>query len=227
MTEWFEYSAEWGYWINPDTFRTPRIKKSIRVGAVFFLKNSETLDDGRQIIVTTYGVVRSERTDEMGKREVSKVLAKQMLDFMRDRKMYPPNTSLKKTYANGNVDLRFAPSEYDVFSIRLTPGLVQGNVDDFLDDLASFKEEETSEGVPWKVEPAKSSRSKCRTCGNTISKGELRLGEPDLYDGHITHRWHHLSCNSQVLRGLDYESLDGFSELTDSQRSQLDNYKDR
>lgn len=225
MIEWLDYTTEWGYWINPDTFRTPRIKKSIRVGAVFFVKNRETLDDGQEIIVTTYGVAKSDQTMEMGKREVSNVLARQMLDFMRSNKMYPPNTMMKNAYANGNVDLSYSPSDYDKFTVRLTPSLVGGNVEDFLDDLVSFKEEEKDDEAPWKVEPAKSSRSKCRTCESSIAKGELRLGEPDMYDGHITYRWHHLSCKAQALKWLDLESLDGYSELTDSQKSQLDNHK--
>lgn len=108
MTEWIEYTSDWGYWINPDTFRTPRIKKSVRVGAVVFLKERETLEDGRQIIITTYAVAGKSGIKEMDKKEVSSVLALQMLDFMRAHKMYPPKTKMKKSYANGNVDLRIA-----------------------------------------------------------------------------------------------------------------------
>ena len=70
MTEWLEYITDWGYWINQDTFRTPRIKKSVRVGAIVFLKRRETLDDGRSIIVTTYGVARKSGIKEMGKKVV-------------------------------------------------------------------------------------------------------------------------------------------------------------
>ncbi|MHA2222523.1 MAG: hypothetical protein ACXAAO_10765, partial [Candidatus Thorarchaeota archaeon] len=141
MTEWFEYSSEWGYWINPDTFRTPKIKNSIRVGCVYFEKNRENLEDGRQIIVTTYGVVGSHGTEEMGKREVSQVLATQMLDFMMTKKMFPPKTAVKKVFANGNVDIAYSPSDYDTFTIRFTPSLVGGNIEDFLSNLGEFVEE--------------------------------------------------------------------------------------
>lgn len=223
MTEWLEYTSDWGYWINPDTFRTPRIKKSIRVGAVFFEKTRETLDDGRQIIVTTYGVAKPDGISEMDKRDVSKVLAKQMLNFMRSKEMYPPKTSFKKSYTNGNVDLSYEPTEYDTFTIRLTPALVGGNVEDFLDNLSMFEEKETE--TTWKVEPAKSSRATCRTCSNVISKGELRLGEPYMYEEHVTYRWHHISCQKNVLRIIDIESLDGYPDLTAAQKDILNNAK--
>ena len=223
VADWLDYTSDWGYWINPDSFFTPRIKKSIRVGAVFYEKNRETLDDGRQIIVTTYGVARSHGIDEMGKRDVSKVLAKQMYEFMRSKKMYPPKTSLKKTFANGNVDLAYNPSDYDKFTIRFTPALVGGNVEDFLDTLDNFKEEDddTSTPTPWKVEPAKSSRSTCKTCGNKIDQDTLRLGEPGMFDDHVTYKWHHLACMYRQLRWMDVESLDGYSSLSDAQQNEL------
>lgn len=226
LTEWLEYSTEWGYWINPETFRTPRIKKSIRVGAVYYLKNRDTLDDGNPIIVTTYGVARSHGTEEMGKREVSKVLAAQMCEFMRSKQMFPPNTSIKKTFANGNVDLAYDPSDFDKFTIRFTPILVGGNVEDFLNGLDNFKDDKGDDtDTPWKVEPAKSSRSTCKTCGEKIEKGVLRLGEPGMFEDHITYRWHHLSCQSRILRWIDLDSLDGYESLSDDQQSELQNAK--
>lgn len=224
VTEWLEYTTDWGYWINPDTFRTPRIKKSIRVGAIFFIKTRETLEDGRQIIVTTYGVTKPDGTREMDKRDASKILAKQMLDYMLAKKMYPPKTSFKKSYANGNVDLSYEPTEYDSFTIRLTPELVRGNVEDFLDSLSSF--EEIEKEASWKIEPAKSGRATCRTCSKPISKGELRIGEPYMFDEHVTYRWHHLSCQLGVLQIMDLEDLDGYSELSPSQRDMLKDVPD-
>jgi hypothetical protein len=227
LTEWLEYTSDWGYWINPDTFFTPRIKKSIRVGAVFFEKKREFVEDiGREIIVTTYGVVRTHGTEEMDKRDVSKVLAKQMYEFMSSKNMYPPKTSFKKAFANGNVDLAYDPSDYDKFTIRMTPDIVGGNVEEFLDTLDSFKEETAeSSGERWKVEPAKSSRSTCKTCGKKIEKEALRLGEPSMFDDHVTYKWHHLSCQSRQLRWMELDSFDGYSELTDEQKSQLQDLK--
>ncbi|MFW9788867.1 MAG: PARP-type zinc finger-containing protein [Candidatus Thorarchaeota archaeon] len=221
MTEWLEYATDWGYWINPDTFRTPRIKKSVRVGAVVFLKARETLDDGRQIIVTTYGVAGESGITEMGKKDASNVLATQILDFMRANKMYPPKTEIKKTFANGTVDLDYSPTEYDSFTIRLTPEMVGGDVEDFLYDLEPFTEKESETDDAWKIEPAKSSRATCRTCSQKIQKGELRLGEPFLYEGHISYGWHHLKCTAHIFKGTTLDKLVGYEELTEEQKKEL------
>ena len=221
MTEWLEYTHDWGYWINPDTFRTPRIKKSVRVGAVVFLKGRETLDDGRQIIVTTYGIAGESGIKEMGKKEASAVLATQMLEFMRIRKTYPPRTEMKKSYSNGNIDLEYSPTEYDSFTIRFTPNMIGENVEDFLYDLESFSEDISETTDAWKIEPAKSSRATCKTCSKAIQKDELRLGEPSVYDGHVSYRWHHLKCAAQMIKGTTLDKLEGYENLTKEQKKDL------
>ena len=222
MADWIEYETDWGYWINPDTFRVPRIKRSVRVGAVLYTKKRETLDTGRQIIATTYAIAYEDGIRVMDKREVSTILASQMFEYMQSKKMYPPNTKIKKTYANGGVDLDFAPSEYDSFVIRLTPELVGGNVEDFLYALDDFKETSTDDSDGrWKIETAKSGRSSCRTCGDLIPMGHLRLGEPSVYEGHVSYRWHHLKCKAQILDGVDLKKLAGYEELTSEKRNEL------
>lgn len=47
---------------------------------------------------------------------------------------------------------------------------------------------------PFKIEPARSSRSKCKTCRKKIDKEVLRLGV--LVDGNYGpgYMWHHLNC---------------------------------
>jgi len=50
--------------------------------------------------------------------------------------------------------------------------------------------------VPDVLTPAPSARSKCRGCGATIAKGEIRFGEalPNAFaEGEMTH-WYHLAC---------------------------------
>lgn len=54
---------------------------------------------------------------------------------------------------------------------------------------------------PYKVEPARSSRSRCRTCRKKIEKGDLRIGvllEGPYGTGYL---WHHLKCAAR--RRLD------------------------
>ena len=221
MTEWLEFSTEWGYWINPGTFRMVRVKKSVLVGAVVLIKSRETLDTGNTVIVTDYGVAKSEGVEGKTKKEASAILTQQMVTYMKEKEMYPPKTNIKKIYENGNVDLAYAPSEYDTFNLRFTPLLVNVNVEEFLDDLKQFIETD-KEGEPWRIEAAKSGRSTCRTCGEKIPKDSLRLGEPDFYEDHLSYRWHHLRCAVQLLEGTEPSSLSGYDELTDSQVEELE-----
>ena len=56
------------------------------------------------------------------------------------------------------------------------------------------QEPEEPELPPYKVEPARSSRSRCRSCKRTIDKDVLRIGillEGPYGTGYL---WHHLKC---------------------------------
>lgn len=50
--------------------------------------------------------------------------------------------------------------------------------------------------MPDLVAPSPSARAKCRGCGKSIDKGELRFGEADTnpFGEGETHRWFHLRC---------------------------------
>ena len=87
MTEWLEFSTEWGYWINPGTFRMVRVKKSVLVGAVVLIKSRETLDTGNTVIVTDYGVAKSEGVEGKTKKEASAILTQQMVTYMKEKEM--------------------------------------------------------------------------------------------------------------------------------------------
>ncbi len=53
------------------------------------------------------------------------------------------------------------------------------------------------EPITHTIEPASSGRAKCRGCGNTIAKGELRFGErlPNPFsEGKLMTHWFHLRC---------------------------------
>lgn len=57
-----------------------------------------------------------------------------------------------------------------------------------------FYEEAAEEEVPgYKVETAKSGRSKCTKCESKIAKDEIRVGSLDKTAGTYG-RWHHLQC---------------------------------
>jgi hypothetical protein len=50
--------------------------------------------------------------------------------------------------------------------------------------------------VPDSIQPAPSGRAKCRGCGNTIAKAELRFGEtgPNAFGEGEATSWFHLAC---------------------------------
>src|SRR5882724_8385279 len=50
--------------------------------------------------------------------------------------------------------------------------------------------------VPDSIQAAPSGRAKCRGCGNTIAKGELRFGEtgPNAFGEGEATSWFHLAC---------------------------------
>ncbi|XAR56464.1 3'(2'),5'-bisphosphate nucleotidase [Bertholletia excelsa] len=73
------------------------------------------------------------------------------------------------------------------------------------------------------AEYAKSGRSRCKKCNDTISAKELRLGLVSRDTrGYDTTRWHHLNCfpmNSKSIASP--EAIKGFSELKNSDQETL------
>lgn len=66
-------------------------------------------------------------------------------------------------------------------------------------------QDEEPELAPFKIEQARSSRSRCRTCRRSIDKGTLRLGillEGPYGTGYL---WHHLTCAAK-RRAEDVEA---------------------
>ncbi|TFH07177.1 MAG: hypothetical protein E4H14_09060, partial [Candidatus Thorarchaeota archaeon] len=134
---------------------------------------------------------------------------------------YPPNTSLDKTFQNGNVDVLFRASDYDKFMIRLTPALVGGDPEEFLMNLRKASRKKFVPEDVWKIEPAKSSRSTCKTCGHIIEKDHLRLGEPSYFQDHLSYKWHHFDCKGDEIWGIPNNKLTGFEGLSVDQKDKI------
>ena len=97
--------------------------------------------------------------------------------------------------------------------------------------------------APFKLEAARSSRSKCRTCRRSIEKGKLRLGillEGPYGTGYL---WHHLNCAARRrwedveaawadastfadAAGLDVPDLDELVKLREQAEEQKKNKKE-
>ena len=64
----------------------------------------------------------------------------------------------------------------------------------------------------WKVEYAKSGKSKCKKCFNSIPNQELRVGEPHHYSGSLSYYWYHVDCAQ--LQKLEKQQLIGLEEIS-------------
>ncbi|NHJ14654.1 MAG: hypothetical protein EAX95_13325 [Candidatus Thorarchaeota archaeon] len=217
MPEWLEYSSDWAYWVNPKTFRMPRLKKSVPLGVVLLVKTRDASENGRRFVSTDYFLVEQGGPKPITKVEVSKILARQLLEYAKANKMWPPHSEVKEIFDNGNVDIIYAPTDFDKFTLKLSEKQVGGNVSKFLDGLKEFTEE-----ILWKVEPAKSARSTCKTCFLGIGKGELRIGEPSFFQEHLSYNWHHVHCIKSAMPPITPGQIKGFSELTKAQKEELE-----
>lgn len=232
--EWIDWDEEWAYWINPQTLRMPRLRGRVPVGAVVLIKTRDQAAYGDRMVVNTYfGLATSDGPDDLpGKKEANAIVVGQIVAYMRRTGAYPPQTSIKKEYKNGNVDLSYSPGDYDSFTLRVTRDLLDGEDPlTFLNALAPHVDEESeapaaassgdggaaaSGGAGWCVEHAKSGRASCRGCREKIGKGELRLGEPSVFEGRTSYRWYHLTCGGEHVR--DPSQLDGFDDLDEAEK---------
>jgi len=223
MTEWIEFSHDWAYYITPDTFEMFKIRGKVSVGSLVLTKEKEVLDNGVTITNTDYKIAKDGSiTDLDDKRAASNILAKLFVNYMKKHNEYPPNSSIDKVFKNGNVDVLFRASDYDKFKLRFTPALVGGDPEEFLMSLSKTRSRKKfMPGDDWKIEPAKSSRSTCKTCGNKIEKDHLRLGEPDYFQDHLTYKWHHFNCKADDIWGIPESKLDGYVNLSSEQKDEV------
>jgi hypothetical protein len=212
-----EFDAKWAYWINPKTLRFSRVKKQVQVDSIVLTKNQETTDDGRVFVVTTFGITKNEGVIRINKDKASIILTQQVIDYMKQRSEWPPFTTIKEVYKNGNVDLSYTPSEFDKFILKVTEQLIGTNVQGFLSSLKEVVDPDSS----WIVELARSDRAICRTCNNKIGGGQLRFGEPYLYENKLSYKWHHPDCVSKRIITLLLSKIEGYEDLSKEQKDAL------
>jgi hypothetical protein len=211
------YVAEWAFWINSKTLKLMRLLKTIPVGSVVLTKIRGATEEGVKYVETEYGIAEESGVKEISKRDAGKILTRQAFDYMKQNKRWPPNMAIKDSFKDGDVEVQFTPSEYDSFYLKFTSELIGQK------PLEFFKKIKSSEKEPeplWKVEIAKSGRSKCRTCEKIIDAGLFRIGEPYFYEDHLSYRWHHPICIAPMLY-TPLEKLDGFKMLKPDEKLRL------
>jgi hypothetical protein len=211
------YAAEWAYWIDSKTLKLHRLKRSIPVGSVVLTKSRGVTEKGVKYVETDYGIAEKSAVKVISKKDASKILLQQAFDYMKQNKRWPPNMTIKDSFKDGDVEIHYAPSEYDSFFLKFTSDLMGQK------PLEFFKKIKPSEKEPdplWKVEIAKSGRSKCRTCDKTIDEGLFRIGEPYFYEGHLSYRWHHPKCIAPILYA-PLEKLEGYKLLEPDEKLRL------
>ncbi|TFG32723.1 hypothetical protein EU528_02685 [Candidatus Thorarchaeota archaeon] len=214
MTDWIEFSHDWAYYITPSTFEMKKVRGKVPVGSIVLRKQKEILDTGMTIVNTEYSIVKEDTVVDLeDKRAANEILAKFLIGYMKEYNEYPPGTVFDKAYKNGNVDVLYKASEYDRFKIRLTSTLVGSDPEEFLMNLRKAGRKKFIPGDDWKIEPAKSSRASCKTCGHNIEKGDLRLGEPTYFQDHLNYKWHHFDCKADDIWGIPKDKLLGYSSL--------------
>lgn len=211
------YEADWAYWIDSKTFELVRLKKTIPLGSIVLTKIRGKTEEGLKYVETEYGIAEQSGVRDISKREASKILAILALENMRRSKQWPPDMTIKDSFKDGDMEILFSPSEYDSFILKFTTELVKQRPSDFLEKLKPSKKEPEH---AWKVETAKSGRSKCRTCGKIIEEGLFRIGEPYLYEDHLSYRWHHLKCIAPMLY-TPLEKLEGYRMLQPDEKIRL------
>ena len=223
MTEWIVFSHDWAYYISPETFDMNKVAGKVPVGSIVLKKQKETLDTGMTIVNTDYLIAKdNDVVDLEDKRSANKILAKLLIEYMRKHNAYPPGTTLDKAFKNGNVDVLYKASDYDKFKIRLTPTDVGSDPEEFLMNLSKAGRKKFLPEEDWKIEPAKSSRSTCKTCGHKIEKDHLRLGEPTYFQDHLNYKWHHFDCIADDIWGIPDGNLSGYSSLETEMKEKVD-----
>ncbi|NWF97107.1 MAG: hypothetical protein HXY34_13275 [Candidatus Thorarchaeota archaeon] len=221
-----DITEDWAYWIDPETLKMPKARGRIPSGSLLIVKSrTEDTLTGRSFVSTAFYLVRPEAWEKRTKKEASTIIGGYVVAYMKRRGAWPPNTQLARELKNGDVELHYAPSQYDTFTLKLSRNMVDSPVIDFLDSLEKAAEstEDTSAatGVRWAVEPAKSSRSTCRACQKQIQKDELRIGEPVDFEGHTSYRWYHVACAAKRLGHVDITTLQGHDALSETHQAQL------
>ncbi|MGY5864114.1 MAG: PARP-type zinc finger-containing protein [Candidatus Thorarchaeota archaeon] len=214
------FSSDWGYYIDPNTFDFVELTGTVPVDAIVITKEWEE-DGERRFVLNEYHLAKSSGVQKLdSKRDANPLLAEQIFEFMKKQGKFPPGSKHTKTFKNGNVEIEYTGSEYDVFKVKLTPKMIGGNVEDFIDNLGKAAKKRFTATDTWKVQmPTRSAG--CKSCNGKVTKGQLRIGEPYRYEGHLAYKYHHLDCISDKIWGIAEDKIEGFDILSDENKKKV------
>ena len=217
---------EWGHFIDPDSFQIVEITDEVPQGSFVVIKEREYIEDiDRTVIQTTYGIIESNKFQPMNKRELSKFMSIACGIYILNFDKLPPKVMIEKQLKlDKPAQLAFIMSNRDTFHLKLEKSALEGgNPIEIINSIMEnqdFTSTMYDREERWKIEYAKSSRSKCRTCDSNIEKGTVRLGEPHYYENHLNYRWHHEDC--VFLQRLEKENIKGLDNLEDDDRKRIE-----
>ncbi|MHA1304683.1 MAG: PARP-type zinc finger-containing protein [Candidatus Heimdallarchaeaceae archaeon] len=220
--------GEWGYYIDPTTFRYKRIKEEEDVpnGSFVILKAKEYIEDiARTIVQTTYGYIEKNTFLTSDKRSFSEKLSQACARYILENNDLPPKTTLKKEVKEKKpAYLLYNMSQYDQFHLKLTDSHFNGEEPKEIIDIIIEKsernlfEDQEQKEEKWLVEYAKSSRAKCKQCGEKIEKDSVRVGKPYYFQEHLNYRWYHEDC----VFWRSISQVDGLEKLNDDDRERIE-----
>ena len=218
---------EWGHYVDPKTFGIYNIEEDIPDGSFVIIKEREYIEDiDRTVIQPSFGIVEGNKYIPKNKRELSKIMSEACSKYILSKNSLPPKVKVEKELKKDKpVQLSFVMTNYDTFHLKITSEMLEGSdpYEKVKEIMGNETEKVTTYGLTedkWKVEYAKSSRAKCRSCGMSIEKGTVRLGEPYYYENYLNYRWHHEKCI--FWKGLNKDQLD-LSGLEKEDKKRIEN----
>ena len=219
---------EWGWFIEPETFKISKIIEDIPSGSFVIIKEKEYVEDiDRTVIQTIFGVVEGNKFQPMNKREISPLLSEACAKYILKNEALPPKVQIEKDLKKDKAaQLAFIMNKHDTFHLKITNGLLKDK--NPYDVITEIKQNDTGKlsmekkEEIWLIEYAKSSRSTCKSCGIKIEKGKVRVGEPYFYEDHLNYRWNHEGCIFWKKIGL--QNTTGLDELEEEDKKRIKAY---
>ncbi len=221
---------EWGYFIDPQSFQVVEIIDEIPDGSFVVIKEREYIDDiDRTVIQTSYGIVEGKKYQPLNKRELTKIMSTACTDYILSSNRLPPKILVEKELKQDkSAQLAFIMTNYDTFHLRIDKnslgGLNPAELINSIIEKETFKPTLYDREEKWKIEYAKSGRSKCNSCGAAIEKDSIRVGEPYFFETYLNYRWNHEKCI--FWQRLEKDDIKGLDLLDDSDKVRIEKLLD-